>query len=70
MSDISPKQVKGISHVVCYSYIDLFPAFFASGQILSFVTYQLNYTGHVILNDLCDANDISSPFRLKADSIH
>jgi len=40
-----------------YAIFDIFPAFYASGQILSFVT-QFKYLGHVIRNDLCDNEDI------------
>jgi len=40
-----------------YAKCDIFPAFYASGQILSFVT-QFEYLGHIIHNDLCDDGDI------------
>jgi hypothetical protein len=40
-----------------YAICDIFPAFSASGQILTFVT-QFKYLGHVIRNDLCDDDDI------------
>jgi len=40
-----------------YAVCDIIPAFYASGQILSFVT-QFKYLGHVIRNDLCDDEDI------------
>jgi len=40
-----------------YTICDIFPALYASGQILSFVT-QFKYLGHVIRNDLCDDEDI------------
>jgi len=39
-----------------YAICDIFPAFYASGQIHSFVT-QFKYLGHVIRNDLCDDKD-------------
>lgn len=40
-----------------YVIRDIFPAFYASGQMLSLVT-QFKYLGHVIRNDLCDDEDI------------
>jgi hypothetical protein len=40
-----------------YAICDIFPAFSANRQILTFVT-QFKYLGHIIRNDLCDDEDI------------
>jgi len=40
-----------------YAICDIFSAFNASGQLLSFVI-QYKYLGHVIRNDLCDDKDV------------